>query len=163
MGCGKSKKGRKVANYLGLRFIDMDEWIENSENKTIPEIFAQFGEDYFRQKEYEALLQICEIENTVVACGGGSPCYFNAIDKMNDNGITVYLKASPAFLKDRLMQSKKKRPLIENLSTEELLLYIEAKLKEREAYYEKAKLVVEAVACRSVELADTVRSMQRSA
>jgi shikimate kinase len=162
MGCGKSKKGRKVANYLGLNFIDMDDWVEKKEGSSIEEIFASKGEDYFRKAEYEALHQITQLDSILVATGGGSPCHFDALDKMNALGTTVYLKATPLFLKDRLLQSKKKRPLVANLNEAELLAYIETKLNERKVFYEKATLQVDAVGCRSKDLADLIRTYSRS-
>ena len=153
MGCGKSKKGRKLASHLGFQFIDMDEWIENTEGQGISEIFKLKGEDYFRKVEYAALQNILALDNCVIATGGGSPCHFDAIDVMNNHGTSIYLKATPAFLRERLLQSKKKRPLIESLTAEELLTYIENKLNEREPFYQKAKFTMDALGCRAQELA----------
>lgn len=163
MGSGKSKKGRKLAAQLGFDFVDMDEWVEKQAGKSIPEIFQEMGEDYFRTLEFEALLKISQKSNVVVSTGGGSPCYFNAIDKMNETGISIYLKGSPAFLRERLLESKKKRPLIENLNAEALLNYIEAKLTERSQVYQKATYTVEALGLRTKELFDIVLEAKKSA
>ncbi|MBL0047787.1 MAG: shikimate kinase [Bacteroidetes bacterium] len=163
MGSGKSKKGRKLATQLGFEFVDMDEWVEKQAGKSIPQIFQEMGEDYFRTLEFEALLKISQKSNVVVSTGGGSPCYFNAIDKMNENGISIYLKGSPAFLRERLLESKKKRPLIENLNAEELLRFIEAKLTERATVYQKATYTVEALGLRTKELFDIVLEAKKSA
>lgn len=163
MGSGKSKKGRKLAAQLGFDFVDMDEWVEKQAGKSIPEIFQEMGEDYFRTLEFEALLKISLLSNVVVSTGGGSPCYFNAIDKMNETGISIYLKGSPAFLRERLFESKKKRPLIENFNAEELLRFIEAKLTERAPVYQKATYTVEALGLRTKELFDIVLEAKKSA
>lgn len=163
MGSGKSKKGRKLAAQLGFDFVDMDEWVEKHAGKSIPEIFQEMGEDYFRTLEFEALLKISLLSNVVVSTGGGSPCYFNAIDKMNETGISIYLKGSPAFLRERLLESKKKRPLIENFNAEELLRFIEAKLTERAPVYQKATYTVEALGLRTKELFDIVLEAKKSA
>lgn len=156
MGSGKSKKGRKLAVHLGFQFIDMDEWIEQNEKMSIPEIFKTKGEAYFRNAEYNALQKLRALNKTVISTGGGSPCYFNAIDQMNDSGITIYLKGNAEFLKDRLLHSKKKRPLIENLSPVELINFIENKLAERNPFYEKASIHVDALNCKSKELEQLV-------
>jgi shikimate kinase len=157
MGCGKSKKGKKIAAYLGLNFIDMDDWIEKAEGLSISDVFKIHGEDYFRQTEFKALNDIIKLDNVVIATGGGSPCYFNAIDLMNNAGSTIYLKANSAFLVDRLLNSKKKRPLIEHLSGKELYDYVDAKLKAREEFYKKSKITVEALGCRAIEIANLIK------
>lgn len=160
MGSGKSKKGRKLAALLDFRFVDMDEMIEAEEGSSISSIFAQKGEDYFRKKEFEMLQKIALTDDVVVSTGGGSPCYFNAMDVMNGSGITIFLKGSPAFLRDRLLDSNKKRPLIENLNAEELLSYIENKLIERNPFYQKANYSVEALGLRTKELFDLINEVK---
>ena len=160
MGVGKSKKGRKLALRLGFQYIDMDEWIEEKEKMTIPEIFKSKGESYFRQVEYEAVKFLSKVESAVISTGGGSPCYFDAIELMNASGITIYLKGSPAFLLKRLKESKKKRPLIEALSSEELLNFITTKLDERAPFYEKAKFQIDALNCKAKDLVALIKSIQ---
>ncbi len=156
MGCGKSKRGRKLAAHLGFEFVDMDEWIEKRDGRSIPEIFEIMGENYFRMLEYEALLSFSLATNLVISTGGGSPCFFDAMDVMNQSGVTIYLKANPTFLRERLLESKKKRPLIEGMNAEELQLFIESKLKEREPFYKRAHYCVEAIGLQTKELSDIV-------
>lgn len=96
MGCGKSHYGKILGEKLGLPFFDLDEKIEEQEGKSITEIFAREGEEYFRLVEKDVLHLITEShENFVMACGGGTPCFYNNID---------YLKsmASPFGLIARL-------------------------------------------------------------
>ena len=138
MGSGKSKKGKKLASLLNYVFVDMDEWIEQQEGCSITEIFSKRGEEYFRKIEYATLQKIIEMDNIVISTGGGTPCYFDAMQLIKNNGVSIYLQATPTHLKNRLMLSKKKRPLIENLNEEELLTYVEIKLQEREQFYLQA-------------------------
>lgn len=83
MGCGKSTLGRRLAQHTGLQFIDMDHYIEMRNYKTVPQIFAEEGEDVFRQKERNALEELAEFTDTIVATGGGAPCFFNNMELMN--------------------------------------------------------------------------------
>lgn len=153
MGCGKSKKGRKLASLLGFRYIDMDEYIETNQGQTITQLFERLGEEQFRKIEHEALLSLCKNQQTVIATGGGAPCYFDGIERMNLVGKTVYLKGNSEFLRERLLLSKKVRPLLQILSTDELLPFIKQKLSEREPYYNKAQIVVDALSCKSKDIA----------
>ncbi|MBK9478667.1 MAG: shikimate kinase [Bacteroidetes bacterium] len=107
MGCGKAK-GRKLASLLGFRYIDMDEYIETNQGQTITQLFERLGEEQFLKIEHEALLSLCKNQQTVIATGGGAPCYFDGIERMNLVGKTVYLKGNAEFLRERLLLSKSK-------------------------------------------------------
>jgi shikimate kinase len=110
MGSGKSTAGKKLASELGYEFIDLDHFIETEYKQTIPEIFASKGEKEFRSMENNTLKKVLEKKkDAVVACGGGTPCYFNNMELMNNNGITIYLKMSVDALVSRLLQAKEKR------------------------------------------------------
>ncbi|MDX1283623.1 MAG: shikimate kinase [Draconibacterium sp.] len=139
MGCGKSTLGRKLAKHLDLQFIDMDHYIEERNYKTIPQIFAEEGEDEFRKKERKALEELSEFTDIVIATGGGAPCFFDNIDLMNNTGKTVYLNIHPKILADRLLKSKTERPLIKGKSKEELITFIDETLKKRNTFYTQAK------------------------
>ncbi len=143
MGSGKSTFGRLLARELGLRFLDLDEYIEKTEGITIAEIFASRGEEGFREIERQALHQSKELGNAVVATGGGAPCHFDNMEVMNQNGLTIYLKVSARGLTERLMPGRSHRPLIAHKNKEELYQFITLKLQERAPFYEKAALTAD--------------------
>jgi len=144
MGSGKSTAGKKIAAALNFRFIDMDKLIEEDSSRTISMIFQEKGEEVFREYEHDALNKILELDNIVVATGGGAPCFFDNMEQMNNNGITIYLKGDPGILTNRLLKAKTERPLIKGKSKEELAKYIREKLTEREKYYLQAQYIVDA-------------------
>jgi shikimate kinase len=139
MGSGKSHLGWKLANHLGVQFVDMDNYIEERNCKTIPQIFADEGEAEFRKKERNALDELSEFTDLVIATGGGAPCFFDNIDLMNETGKTIYLNIDPAILANRLLKSKTERPLIKGKSREELVAFIDETLKKRNQFYSQAK------------------------
>jgi shikimate kinase len=138
MGSGKTHWGSLWAKQLNYNFIDLDEVIEKKYGKTIAKIFEENGEDFFRQKETEILQSLVFEKPTIVACGGGTPCFNNNIDWMNKNGTTIYLKTTVNDIFERVMAEQQKRPLIKNLNEAEVKFFIEQKLNERELYYNKA-------------------------
>ena len=142
MGCGKSTLGRKLASHAGLQFVDMDQYIEKRNCKTVPQIFADEGEKEFRIKERKALEELSEFTDVVIATGGGAPCFFDNMDLMNRTGKTVYLNIDPQILADRLLSSKTDRPLIKGKSKEELIQFIAKTLKQRDIFYSKAQYQV---------------------
>ena len=142
MGSGKSTAGRKLASLLGWSFIDLDKRIEEHTSKTIPEIFSQKGEDYFRSIEAQLLRDLMSCTNTVISTGGGTPCHGDNMDFMNEHGLTVYLKLTPAELNSRLSQSNGERPLIKDLEKGNLLSFIEEKLSIREKWYKRADITL---------------------
>lgn len=144
MGCGKSTLGKKLARRLGFDFIDLDHLIESKQSKSIPEIFASYGEERFRQIEADNLRLLQAIQNVVISTGGGAPCYYQNMEWMNAHGLTIYLKMTPERLFARLTASKKQRPLIQGKSKEELLDYISPMLEKRKEFYEASKLILEA-------------------
>ena len=144
MGSGKTHWGRLLSQKLSLPFFDLDEQVVNEENKTITEIFAQEGEEYFRLKEKEVLHIITESHSTfVMSCGGGAPCYFNNIEYMNKAGTTVWINASIDTLFKRLLKEKEQRPLLRELSDDQLKMFIKKKFSDRKIYYEQADMIVE--------------------
>ena len=144
MGSGKSTLGKKVARQLNIDFLDLDHFIEEQENQTIQGIFDQYGEVYFREKEREALKTIAEKQGKlVVALGGGTPCFYDNMEIINQSGASVYLKYNSGILADRLMNAKTERPLIKNKSKEELLSFINDILLNREKFYNQSHFVIE--------------------
>lgn len=145
MGSGKSTVGKKLAAQLNYTFIDLDSYIEQQERRSISELFNEHGENYFREVEYKCLQTLMKLEKRVVACGGGTPCFYDAMQQMNEHGITVYLQMNEAAIYNRLKQARMQRPLIAGKTDEALHQYIYEKLKEREPLYLQAKIVVPAI------------------
>jgi shikimate kinase len=144
MGSGKTHWGKQLAERLQLTFYDLDEVIVESEKKTIPEIFAEKGEEYFRNREKELLEKLVdEHASMVVSCGGGTPCFFNNIEFMKKYGTVVWLNTSVNVLLQRLMKERNERPLLKDISDEDLRHYIMRKLNERRIYYEQADVVID--------------------
>ncbi len=138
MGCGKSTVGRLTAQLTGWRFIDLDHYIENRYHATITELFARHGEEEFRRREQAMLHEVAEFEDVIVACGGGTPCFFDNMEWMNTHGTTVWLDAGIDRLHTRLIRGKHKRPLIASKSDDELRDFIIAALDKRRPYYSQA-------------------------
>ena len=142
MGSGKTYWGKKWADISGLNFVDLDEIVEKEQEKTIAGIFAEDGEQHFRNLETDALKKFSGKENVIVACGGGTPCFNDNLSWMNENGTSVYLQSSPENILKRLVSEKQKRPLIKHLQQDELFFYITEKIKERELFYNQAKIIL---------------------
>ena len=138
MGAGKTTVGKALSKELGIPFYDLDWYIESRRRKTVPQIFAEVGEEGFRQIEYNMLHEVAEFEDVIISCGGGTPCFFGNIDYMNQQGQVVYLRCEPEVLRGHLLMGKTERPLLKGKSPEELLGFIEQQLQQREPYYTKA-------------------------
>ena len=143
MGSGKSFVGKKLAERINYNFVDLDTYIVENEQFTISEIFQQEGESVFRSKENAHLKSLFNLKNTIVATGGGTPCFFDNMDLMCKNGITIYLYTKNEILFSRLKNEREKRPLIVDTSDEELMNTIRIKIAERSAIYESAEAIFE--------------------
>jgi len=141
MGSGKSFSGKRMAEKMNFDFIDLDEFIEKKEGRTIREIFEKEGEEYFRKVERESLLEMGKKENTIIAVGGGTPCFFDNMDWMNGNGKTIFLKTPVKILANRLEKAMENRPLLNGFSKKELKTFIKKKLKERNPFYKKSQII----------------------
>lgn len=143
MGSGKSTIGKELSKILGYKFVDLDTFIETQEALSIPEIFKNKGEIYFRRKEMQYLKQLLDTEEKMVlALGGGTPCYGINMDLISSqkNVQSIYLKASLNELYKRLLPEKSKRPLISHLKGEDdFMEFLGKHLFERAAYYSKAE------------------------
>ena len=143
MGCGKSTVGRKMAALGGYSFVDLDEVVAERAGMTVQEIFATQGEGEFRRLEREAIEQLSLQERTIVATGGGAPCYGDNMQLLSERGTTVYLKMSALRLRDRLLHVRVPRPKVAGLAPEELLDYVSTLLAEREPYYMQSRIIVD--------------------
>lgn len=139
MGAGKTTVGRELAKRLDMRFYDLDWYIESRFNKKVSQIFAEEGEEGFRKKERNMLHEVAEFEDVIISLGGGTPCFFDNMEYINQQGDTIYLKGTPDVLYEHLMMAKGKRPLLEGKSPEELKEYIKTSLIGREPFYNQAK------------------------
>ena len=143
MGAGKTTVGKELAKVLGIPFYDLDWYISTRMRKTVKEIFDEKGEEGFRQIEHNMLHEVAEFENVVIACGGGTPCFFDNMAYMNQQAETIYLKATPEVLQYHLTLGKGIRPLLLEKSSEEALDFIREQLAEREKYYLQARHIID--------------------
>ena len=143
MGAGKTTVGKALAKELGVTFYDLDWYISNRMRKTIAQIFEERGEDGFRQIERNMLHEVAEFEDVIISCGGGTPCFFDNIDYMNEQAPVVYLKAEPEVLYKHLAMSKNDRPLLRGKSQEELIVFIREQLEKRNPFYTKARYTLD--------------------
>ena len=144
MGSGKTHWGRLLSQKLGIPFFDLDEQVTEHAGKSIVEIFAEEGEEHFRLKEKDVLHIITESHDAfIMACGGGSPCYFNNIEYMNQAGTSVWINTPLDTIFTRLIEEKDNRPLIKSLSDDQLKSFISKKFAGRKIYYEQADVTVD--------------------
>lgn len=140
MGSGKSFLCKQLAIELKLDCYDLDKAIEKEQQTTITEIFNNRGEVFFRKMETEILQNFAHKNNFVLATGGGTACFNNNMQWMNEQGITIWLNEKIDTLHKRLQKGKENRPLIAALNNNELFYFLENKLLERNIFYEQARL-----------------------
>lgn len=143
MGSGKTHWGRIWAQKNQLSFFDLDEQIEKTVGETVADIFEKKGEENFREMERYVLRKFDVKNNFVMACGGGTPCFMDNLQWMNEQGTTIYLQSTPLQILEKVMDEKQERPLLKKLNSSELLFFIEQKLKEREPFYQQAKHILD--------------------
>ena len=143
MGSGKTTVGKALSKETGMMFYDLDWYIESRMRKTVSQIFAERGEEGFRKIEYNMLHEVAEFEDVIISCGGGTPCFFDNMDYLNQQGDVVYLKSSPETLYKHLLMAKVERSLLKGKSAEELIAYITEHLAEREPFYQKAHHILD--------------------
>lgn len=161
MGSGKSTIGKILAKTLGKTFVDFDDYIEEKEGKKISNIFKDRGEIYFRKKESEYLSSLlAEHEDSVIALGGGTPCYGNNMSVITNNTVkSFYLSLNVLNLANRLFQEKEHRPVIAHLDKEQLLEFIGKHLFERNAFYQRAAHTVVVSSQTPEEVAQEIMSL----
>ena len=143
MGAGKTTVGKELAKALGLTFYDLDWYITTRMRRTVKEIFDERGEEGFRRIEHNMLHEVAEFENVVISCGGGTPCFFDNMEYMNQQADTVYLKASPEVLYAHLQMGKGVRPLLLNKTPDEVQQFIREQLADREHFYSQARYIAD--------------------
>ncbi len=144
MGSGKSHIAKVLSKETQLKHIDLDQYISAKNHTTIPEIFQKKGEIFFRKEEKIALNEILEsAKSCILSVGGGTPVYYDNIEKLNLYSETVFLRTSVTALAERLLISKSRRPLIEKVASEDLPEFIAKHLFERNQFYAQAKHIVD--------------------
>ena len=156
MGSGKSTTGKDLAKALGYQFIDLDEYIEEKYQAKIAEIFEKEGELGFRKIEREALKEVLTTTNIVLSLGGGTPVYYDNMDEIVKNSVSVFMRVQLPQLVKRLENKKENRPLIAHLNKEELTEFIAKHLFERNQYYEKAKYTISISNQSTLEILDQI-------
>lgn len=141
MGSGKSHVGKRLAQLLGWDFVDLDDYLEQQEGRSINDIFAQDGADHFRKLEQHYLHKVITHPKIIVATGGGAPCFFDNLQWMNRHGLTIYLNTPISILTERLQYGMEHRPLLQGKTYWELKDFISDKLVERSNYYEGASVI----------------------
>ena len=161
MGSGKSVVGKALANTLENNFIDLDHYIEVQQNTSISALFQDSGPIEFRKIEAKAIREICRSHNhTVLAAGGGTPCYGETMPFLMDhpNVVTVYLKASVKILSERLLKEKSQRPLIVDIADEKLSEFIAKHLFERTKFYRQSQLTIDTDTMNLDQIVDAIKS-----
>lgn len=161
MGAGKSTLGKKLAASLSYQFLDLDTYIEKTSGRKISYLFSQGMEELFRKLERVALIYTATKTNMVISTGGGTPCFFDNIDMINRNGVSIYFELDAKSLAQRLEMAKVKRPLLKDKTSEELEAFVSQHLAEREAIYKQAHIeenVLNFNAARMKDLTDRLKN-----
>jgi shikimate kinase len=141
---GKSYWGAKLAKAHKFTFIDLDKHIEQKEGKTIEAIFAQDGEEAFRSLEHKYVKETLAASEpcTIIATGGGTPCFSGNMDLMKQSGTVVYLQAHPYYLYRNLLRSGESRPLL--TGDGDAIDLLQDLLNKRKSCYEQAHIILQA-------------------
>lgn len=142
MGAGKTTIGKVLSKMVGLTFIDLDYYIEGRFRKTVSQLFAERGEEGFRTIEHNLLHEVAEFEDVLISTGGGTPCFFDNMAFMRQQGTTIYLQVSVEELAKRLELGKQTRPVLKNRSGEALRAFIQESLAARSPFYEQAQIII---------------------
>lgn len=139
MGAGKTTVSRELSRITGMEEIDMDAYIVEKEGMAISDMFAQFGEEYFREKETESLIEIMKQTNRIVSCGGGVVVKEKNVEHMKNGGVVVLLTATPETTLARVKNSTD-RPILNGNMNVEFISQLMDKRKER--YLAVADIIV---------------------
>ena len=144
MGAGKTTAARRLAQRLGWEVADTDDLFEAKYKISVCDFFNKYDEALYRKLESEVLKSTESLENFVISTGGGTACYFDNMDWMNQHGLTVFLRISQKAVVDRLVHAKRKRPLAEGKTEEELAAFVEQHYTGRLPFYEQSRITVKA-------------------
>lgn len=145
MGSGKSTLGNRLAKSIGYDFIDTDQTFEQKHQIDLEKYFRIYGEKKFRMLEQEVLHETFQLDRAIISTGGGTPCFKDNMQQIKANGFSVYLRMPAEALYQRLIQTKRIRPLTAGLKDQELLDFIHKTLEKRDLYYEQADLCISGI------------------
>lgn len=148
MGSGKTTLGRQLAERLACAFVDLDEYLEKRQGRSIAQLFEQEGQERFRELEREALeAVVLEYDAAVISTGGGAPCFFDNIRFINRQGKSCFLDVPVEELSRRLLASDLHvRPLLAGKSEEEVKSFLAKTLSHRREFYEQASIKLQGAA-----------------
>ena len=157
MGTGKSHISNILSSKLNFKLFDLDQEISNKLELSIAEIFKNHGEIFFRKAEKETLNEILSSEeHLILSVGGGTPVYYDNMERINDKSISIYLRTGVSTLTERLKKNKHKRPLIAKIADEDLPEFIAKHLFERNSFYSKAHYIVDTDQKTTEEVAEEI-------
>lgn len=162
-GSGKTTLGKQAARQLSIPFVDLDAAIEKAEQRTIPEIFKQSGENYFRQIESELLKEwATSSTDFLMATGGGAPCFFDNMQVMNQHGLTLFLDVPAMEIARRIAASNRPdRPLLNSMDFDVLKDQIETLRSRRFSFYKQAQQILVGRAIQSQQMVEIVKKGSR--
>ena len=161
MGSGKSYWAKRWSAKYEFDFYDVDDTIEAMEMSSVVDLFEKKGEQWYREKEAAVLRELNNYQDCIISCGGGTPCYHENMDWMNQNGFTIYLESTPEYLLQNILKEKERRPLVKNVNESELLYFIQQKLEERIPVYNQAQLTLNAAAVSETTFGGILYSLNR--
>ena len=143
-GSGKSTIGKLLATKLAYTFLDLDDLIQFETKRTIDDIFEKDGEEAFRKLENKFLKKSSIANRQVISTGGGTPCFFDSMDFIKNNGLSIFLYTPVEIITERLFNSDPtQRPMLKGKSKKELHYFLENKLTERLPFYAKADFSID--------------------
>jgi shikimate kinase len=117
MASGKSATAKALANKLDFTFVDIDDQIALIAKKSIDKIFEEDSEEHFRLLESQVLSSLINLDSIVVAAGGGTPCFYQNMELIQQNFVSVFLNTKREVLIHRLNMNHQQRPLLKDVST----------------------------------------------
>lgn len=154
MGTGKTSLGKLLATRLGRPFVDIDKKIEDATQLSIPKIFEQFGEEYFRDLERVAVKELCEKRGLVIATGGGTIKDEENLRLLKDSGILICLTTTPEEILNRTAR-RGERPVLDGGGSERLAT-IKRLLAERKKFYDRADYQVDTTEWSPIQIIDVI-------
>jgi len=138
---GKSSTARWLAQKLGWEWIDLDDQIESRLGMSVEMAFELLGEEKFRETEHEILKETSQLKQAVISCGGGTAAFFDNMEWMKNQGLTLYLNTDLTVLAHRIAFQSGKRPLFKGLNADGILEKLEEIQQNRGVFYSEAKII----------------------